>query len=82
MKFSNLYLSGMGADYDGDQVTSKGVYTIEANKELKDFMNSKENFVSFGCQPLKDSTGDAVNSIYSLTKVLSDTKLTQNIEFA
>lgn len=44
-------------------------------------MNSKQNFVTFGGKPSKASTGDAVQSIYAFTKVLSDTKLTQNIQF-
>ena len=81
MNFSNVYLKGMGGDYDGDQITVKGVYTEEANEELRQFMNSKQNFITFGGKPSKASEGDAVQSIYAFTKVLSDTKLTQNIQF-
>ena len=80
MRMSNLYLSGMGGDYDGDQITCTGVYTIEANQELKEFMNSKQNFLDFGCAPLRESTKDVIQSIYALTKLLSDTKITKNIE--
>lgn len=76
LKLSNLYLPGMGGDFDGDQVTCKGVYTIEANEELEEFMNSKENFMDFGCKPLRESTADVIQSVYALTKVLSDTILT------
>jgi len=68
--------------FDGDQVTCKGVYTIEANEELSQFMNSKENFINFGCNPLRKSEGDVIQSIYALTKILSDTRVTQNIEFS
>jgi hypothetical protein len=82
MKLSNLYLSGMGGDYDGDQITCKGVYTTEANQELREFSNSKQNFMDFGCNPLRSSTADVVQSIYSLTKILSDTKVTENITFS
>ena len=81
MNFSNLYLKGMGGDYDGDQITVKGVYTEEANQELEEFMKSKQNFITFGGKPSKASEGDAIQSIYAFTKVLSDTKLTQNIQF-
>ena len=81
MNFSNTYLKGMGGDYDGDQITVKGVYTEEANQELAEFMNSKQNFITFGGKPSKASEGDAVQSIYAFTKVLSDTKLTKNIQF-
>lgn len=82
MKLSNLYLSGMCGDYDGDQITCKGVYTTEANQELREFLNSKQNFIDFGCNPLRSSTADVIQSIYSLTKILSDTKVTENITFS
>lgn len=81
LRFSNLYLPGIGGDYDGDQCTCKGVYTVEANEELREFRNSKQNFIDFGCKPLRESTGDVIQSIYALTKVLSDTKLIKNIQF-
>lgn len=82
LKLSNLYLPGCGGDYDGDQITCKGVYTLEANDELEEFMHSKANLINFGCKPLRESEGDVIQSIYALTKVLSDTKLTKNISYA
>lgn len=78
MKLSNLYLPGMGGDYDGDQITCKGVYTVEANQELREFLNSKQNFMDFGCKPLRSSTADVIQSIYALTKVLNGTKITKS----
>lgn len=82
MKLSNLYLAAMGGDYDGDTIICKGVYTTEANEELDAFQNSKANYLDFGCKPSKSSTADVIQSLYALTKVLSDTKLTTNIEYA
>ena len=82
MKISNLYLPGMGADFDGDQITCKGVYTLEANDELEEFMHSKQNLINFGCKPLRESEGDVIQSIYALTKVLNNVKLTENISYA
>lgn len=69
--------------YDGDQITCKGVYTVEANEELKEFMDSKQNFMDFGCKPLRSSTADVIQSIYALTKVLKDMKITpsKNIQY-
>lgn len=78
MKLSNLYLPAMGGDYDGDQITCKGVYTQEANEELREFLNSKQNFMDFGCKPLRSSTADVIQSIYALTKVLSNTTITKS----
>jgi hypothetical protein len=37
LSLSNLYCLGMGADYDGDTVTVRGVFTDEANEESKRF---------------------------------------------
>lgn len=82
MNLSNLYLKGMGGDYDGDTIIIKGVYTEEANRELEEFMNSKQNYVDFGCKPSKVSEGDVVQSIYSFTRVLNGTTLTKNIKFS
>ena len=68
--------------FDGDQCTCKGVYTIEANEEIEEFMNSKQNLIDFGCKPLKQSEGDVIQSIYGLTKVLNGTRLNNEIMFA
>jgi hypothetical protein len=83
LQLSNLYLDGMGADFDGDTVTCKGVYTNEANDELEQFMNSKENFINFGCTSLRTTGSDVIQSLYALTKVLSSSTLTpdKNIIF-
>lgn len=78
LRFSNTYLAGIGGDYDGDQVTCKGVYTREANEELRTFMNNKQNFITFGCKPLREPGSDSLQSIYALTKVLSTTKITKS----
>ena len=69
--------------YDGDQCTIKGVFTNEANDELREFMTSKQNFVSFGASPTRASEGDAIQAMFALTRVLSDTqsKLTKDITF-
>ena len=78
LRFSNTYLAGMGGDYDGDQCTCKGVYTREANKELDEFMNSKQNFITFGGSPLREPGADSMQAIYALTKVLSTTAITKS----
>ena len=79
----NLYLKGFKGDYDGDQVSVKGVYIAESNDELFNYMNSKANYISSGGLNIRVSSIDAIMAIYSLTKVLLDTekKLTTNIEF-
>lgn len=76
MRFSNTYLDSIGGDFDGDQCTCKGVYTREANDELEQFMHSKQNFVTFGCKPLKQPGSDSIQAMYALTKVLSYATIT------
>ena len=63
---------------DGDQCTCKGVYTREANDELREYMRSKENFVTFGCEPLRKPGSDTIQAMYALTKILSTTKVTDS----
>lgn len=76
---SNLYLDAIGGDYDGDQATSKGVYTKEANEELAKFMNSKANYINVGGTNIRTVGADSLQSLYSLTKILKDTKLVNPI---
>lgn len=70
LNLSNLYLIGCGGDYDGDQCTIRGVFTEEANNELKEFVKEKKNFIGFGAKNLRIVEGDSIQSVYSLTKIL------------
>lgn len=74
LQMSNLYLKGLGGDFDGDSIVIKGVFTDEANIELKNFMMDKKNFIGFGCKNLRFVEGDSIQSLYCLTKILSDDK--------
>ena len=71
MQISNLYLKGMGADYDGDTGVMKGSFFKETNEELADFTNSKANFIDMGCENIRTSSAEAVQAMYNFTKVLS-----------
>lgn len=72
LKLSNLYLAGLGGDYDGDQVTCKGVFTREANEELRTFQHSKANFIDVGAENIRMNAADAIQSLYALTKILKE----------
>ena len=70
--------------FDGDQITVKGVYTEEANRELEEFRNNnKQNFIDVGCTPLKPMCSDVCCAVFALTRVLSTMKITDSskIEF-
>ena len=81
---SNLYLEGLGGDYDGDTASVKGVFMQEANEELRKFRDSKMNFLNLGCNNVRSSSNDAINSIFCFTRVLEEDqpKLTENILFS
>lgn len=75
LRMSNLLLSAIGGDYDGDTVSAKGVYSKEANEELSKHIESKANYINLSGKPLRSSSNEAIQSIYDLTRVLPGTKL-------
>lgn len=75
LKISNLMLSAIGGDYDGDMASVKGVYTKEANEELLKFMDSKANYIGFNGECMRTSANEAIQSIYNITRVLPNTNL-------
>lgn len=65
---SNVYLKGLGGDYDGDQITVKGVYTQEANEEARRIMMSKSHILSTTGSNMRLTTNEAIQTLYALTK--------------
>ena len=74
MQISNLYLSGLGADYDGDTGQVKGSFFKETNEELAKFTDSKANFINMACKNIRTSEKEAVQAIYNMTLVLRTDK--------
>ena len=74
LNMSNLYLDGIGGDYDGDQCTSKGIYSEEANRELDKQLNSKSHYFNLGGEGIRTSGKEAIQSLYNLTLCLTDDK--------
>lgn len=74
LRISNLMLEGIGGDYDGDQCTVKGVYSEEANKELMGVINSRKNLLGLDAKGVRVSDKEAIQSMYSLTKILDEDK--------
>lgn len=72
LMISNLMLKGLSGDYDGDQVSVKGVWTQEANDELNKFISSISNYIDLGGVNIRVSTNEAVQSLYCLTKILPE----------
>ena len=70
LNISNLLIGGMGADYDGDTVGIKGVWLQESNKELIDFIKSKSHYINFSGSNIRTPSNEAIQSLYSMTKIL------------
>lgn len=65
---SNLYLTGLAGDYDGDQVTAKAVFSQDANAEAKKIMMSKSHILNIYGQNMRKTTNEGVQTLYLLTK--------------
>ena len=79
LQMTNLHLSSIGGDYDGDQVSIRGVYTVEANEECDRYMNSKSYYIGYDGQNVRKMGNETAQAMYCLTKVESGTKLTDPV---
>ena len=68
VRMSNLYLKGLGGDYDGDQITVKGLFTQEANEEARQIMKSKSHILNASGNNMRASSNEAIQTLYMLTK--------------
>ena len=73
LQISNLMLKAIGGDYDGDTVSIKGVYTVEANEELESYIKSKKNYIGLDGKNIRKPTNEAMQTLYNLTLTLNDT---------
>ena len=79
LNMCNGYLPSIGGDYDGDQVTVKGIYSDEANAELEKQLNSKIHYIGLGGETVMEISKEGVQSLYCLTLSLPDAKLTDPV---
>lgn len=79
---NNIRLGSIGGDYDGDTVSSKALYSIEANDELYKLVNSKRHYISLGAQNAMQTSKEGIEALYGLTMVLPEDKSRlQKVEF-
>jgi hypothetical protein len=65
---SNLYLHGLGGDYDGDMVTVKMVYSLEANKEADEILKSIKHYISIAGSLMQVLSNESYLTFYNMTK--------------
>lgn len=71
---NNVRLDSIGGDFDGDTISSKIPYSIEANEELGKLIDSKRYFVGLEGINEMNATKEAIQSVYNLTMVLPEDK--------
>ena len=68
LRFQNVYLASLNGDYDGDQVTAKGVFSQTANLEAHRILHSKVNILGMAGQGIRKTTNETIQTLYSMTK--------------
>ena len=68
LKLSNVLLKEFGGDYDGDQLSIKGIFSQEANAECDRIVRSKANILDINASNVRKSTNECIQTLYTLTK--------------
>lgn len=76
LSICNVYCPAMNADFDGDQCTTQGIFSIEANEEVKNHINSNAQYIDISGTCSRVADKEAIQAMYNLTLVLPETKLT------
>lgn len=63
LELFSSYLSGLGGDFDGDQVTNRGIYTKEANDWCNNHLNSLINVIGSNGQSVRPC-GDTAEHVF------------------
>lgn len=63
----NPTVGAAGGDYDGDTVTCKPIYSVEANAEMQAFLDSKGNFNQLDGINTKTVSKEGIVCLYTLT---------------
>ena len=64
---NNSYLKAWGGDYDGDTVSLRGVFTVEANMECEKLINSKTFILNAQGKSTRELGNEAIQSLFTLT---------------
>ena len=67
MRMCSVYLAALGADYDGDQISTQGLFSNEGNKEAVDHMKSVSNIIGVNNNSVREFPHVVNHGIYGLT---------------
>ena len=65
---SNLYLDAIGGDYDGDTVSAKILFSLEANQEADQAMKDIKHYVSIQGNLVRVLGNEAYLTFYNMTR--------------
>jgi DNA-directed RNA polymerase beta' subunit len=68
LQLFNAMLPAIGGDFDGDQVTIRGVFTQEANLEAERLIRSPKNILNITGKNIRKISNEGVQTLYNLTK--------------
>jgi hypothetical protein len=69
---NNVRLDSIGGDFDGDTISVKIPYSIEANEELRKAVESKIHYISLGGKNKMTTIHEGIQSLYQLTMCLPE----------
>lgn len=64
----NVYLEGLGGDYDGDMISEKACFSEEANDEAFAIMNDAKHFVSISGKLMRTIKQEVYLTFYNMTR--------------
>lgn len=68
INMDNSFLEAIGGDYDGDTVSLRSVFSVEANEETEDIILSKKQYINAQGKIIRTLGNEAILSLYSLTR--------------
>lgn len=69
VSMSNLYLDAIGGDYDGDMVSIKMCYTVEANQEADELIHNIKHYISIQGNLVRVLSNEAYLTFYNMTRL-------------
>lgn len=69
---NNTRLDSIGGDFDGDTISIKIPYSVEANDELLKSINDKKHYIGLGGVNRMTTIHEGLQSLYQLTMTLPD----------
>jgi len=64
----NSHLKGLGADFDGDTINIRSLFTVEANQEAEKLLNKKLLYIDSLGKSAKPIKNEGILGMYSFTK--------------